>query len=141
MRAQAKLNLFLCDCARTRQHEHRLVHALGQVHADTFVKSFQSAKHQNNLDLVLAFREHGNVLSLVLCFLTDTTTNRQFVIVFQPRDTIPLNQHSLPTAWMPITDIAAINWNTAAPSADSKFPPPHSTLYIAAAYPSAMTKT
>ena len=61
-------------------------------------KVVQSATHQNNLDLVLAFREHGNFLSLVLCFLTDTTTNRQSVIVFQPRDTIPLNQHSLPTA-------------------------------------------
>ena len=142
MRAQAQLYMFLCDCARTRQHEHRLVHALGEVHADTFVKWFvQSAPRQNNLNLLLAFREHGNVLSLFLCFITDTTTHRQFVILFKPRNTIPLNQHSLPIAWMPITNVATISLNTAAPSADSKSPPPHSNFYIAAAYPSAMTKT
>ena len=81
MRAQAQLYMFLCDCARTRQHEHRLVHALGEVHAYTVVKWFvQSAPHQNKLNLLLASREHDNVLSLFLCFITDTTTHRQFVI-------------------------------------------------------------
>jgi hypothetical protein len=70
-----------CDCARTRQHEHRLVHALGEVHAYIFVKRFvQSAPHQNKLNLLLAFREHDNVLSLFLCCITDITTHRQFVI-------------------------------------------------------------